>query len=413
MIVVRLIWCVLVLVVGSTVSQGQWTKRSDSTLGAGTKIAADGYDVIMHRKDVVLLSSNAGAAWEETDTGLDSLTNLIYRGTALWALGLARDRVPPTITLSLSNSRGRSFAERFWVDWARGRPVGLGGYNEFVGWTTEGEWVFRDAHWGNVTGTLPESIGTILDADVVFDSAIFCGEYRICRTSSRLVHWFEILPDLPPVQFQFVAMIDVDPNNFRNGKRCFAGSTHGVFEYVDDAWELIPGLPEVDGHAAPVYDMARFQRIIYVVAGTADGGCNVFRLDSTSFTKIAEPDFPPGFTPSRNMLSPTLFDIYVHLHYEEAAEHSGLYSAYTVVGGILEEQPSSELSVFPNPASSVVNLEVQGGILGRVKITDLQGQRVRVVQSASSSAVVDVSDLAPGVYFVHHTTGTVVVCIQE
>jgi hypothetical protein len=59
----------------------------------------------------------------------------------------------------------------------------------------------------------------------------------------------------------------------------------------------------------------------------------------------------------------------------------------------------SEFSVYPNPASNVVNVSNIDALVNNVALTDLNGRTVKTVKfNGVSDAQVNIADLASGVY---------------
>jgi len=70
------------------------------------------------------------------------------------------------------------------------------------------------------------------------------------------------------------------------------------------------------------------------------------------------------------------------------------------VGSLLVEGDLAEVRIYPNPASSIITIEMPAGELLVVEILDISGKTVRLIQNASSQMKVDISTLSKGVYTV-------------
>lgn len=70
------------------------------------------------------------------------------------------------------------------------------------------------------------------------------------------------------------------------------------------------------------------------------------------------------------------------------------------VTSIIDNQPVEELSIFPNPVEQDLIVEIENGVLGKVEILDLLGQRVQSKYSPSNSVKFDVSGLDKGLYII-------------
>ena len=76
--------------------------------------------------------------------------------------------------------------------------------------------------------------------------------------------------------------------------------------------------------------------------------------------------------------------------------------------GINETSPSlAQLSVFPNPATDFIFVELKDKVALNTTVTlyDLQGKKIKEVSSASDKIKVDVADLSPAVYLVEIENG--------
>lgn len=78
-------------------------------------------------------------------------------------------------------------------------------------------------------------------------------------------------------------------------------------------------------------------------------------------------------------------------------------SVTSVLGN--EEFQASEMSVFPNPATNVINVSNPDALVNGVTITDLNGRTVKTVKLAGvSEAQISVSDLSAGMYLMNITS---------
>jgi len=65
---------------------------------------------------------------------------------------------------------------------------------------------------------------------------------------------------------------------------------------------------------------------------------------------------------------------------------------------------SSMISIYPNPASEKINVDLTGVASGQLVIIDLSGKTVRTESLVSSHSVIDISELPSGIYSVNVTT---------
>src|SRR5690606_26670063 len=68
------------------------------------------------------------------------------------------------------------------------------------------------------------------------------------------------------------------------------------------------------------------------------------------------------------------------------------------------EDFASNFSVYPNPATNVINVANSADVINNVTITDLNGRTVKQVAVAVNDAQINISDLAQGVYLLNATS---------
>jgi len=97
-------------------------------------------------------------------------------------------------------------------------------------------------------------------------------------------------------------------------------------------------------------------------------------------------------------LTPT--NLYIHPMQDQARNSTGLSAdigAYeSLIVNNLYESTDSELNIFPNPTSSVVNIKVQESI-EQIKIFDVNGQEVFTTMDLNS---IELSNLSQGIYVI-------------
>ncbi len=83
---------------------------------------------------------------------------------------------------------------------------------------------------------------------------------------------------------------------------------------------------------------------------------------------------------------------------------SQLVSFETAGAGIADVDAEGNLSIYPNPASSMVTISVSEMLAGaEVTLVDLNGRTVATFTLTDNTATFDVSSLAKGAYFVRIT----------
>ena len=70
----------------------------------------------------------------------------------------------------------------------------------------------------------------------------------------------------------------------------------------------------------------------------------------------------------------------------------------------VEIADSNSFSVYPNPATNVINVANSADVINNVTITDLNGRTVKQVTVGVNDAQINISDLAQGVYILNATS---------
>lgn len=134
----------------------------------------------------------------------------------------------------------------------------------------------------------------------------------------------------------------------------------------------------------------------------------------SSFTKISTGDFIT--TPTISWVEYTYnlsaaynnIPIYIAIHCQSDDQFGFAIDDFKVIGTQLSNQDffSSNFSIYPNPAKSVINLTSKNSsTITNVQITDLNGRIVKEVSPSNvSETQINVSDLNAGVYFVKAQT---------
>ena len=78
------------------------------------------------------------------------------------------------------------------------------------------------------------------------------------------------------------------------------------------------------------------------------------------------------------------------------SEQSDCYNIMTYI----EEPGLARITVFPNPAQSVITINTEGIIQGNLEIYDILGNRIYSKSILSETILnIDIRDLKPGLYF--------------
>jgi hypothetical protein len=88
-------------------------------------------------------------------------------------------------------------------------------------------------------------------------------------------------------------------------------------------------------------------------------------------------------------------------------ETDGRYTYSQTVSAFRKGSGTVEMTVQPNPAREVLTVNLYGIKDGLIRVTDLSGRTVTTVAVSGSVAKVDISQLAPGTYFVRYVNGEI------
>jgi len=65
----------------------------------------------------------------------------------------------------------------------------------------------------------------------------------------------------------------------------------------------------------------------------------------------------------------------------------------------------NDIQVYPNPATHVINISLEGNEVSEIRIMDVEGRQIAQINPANQSLVsIPVDTYAPGVYFVQAQT---------
>jgi hypothetical protein len=85
--------------------------------------------------------------------------------------------------------------------------------------------------------------------------------------------------------------------------------------------------------------------------------------------------------------------------------YTGVYSKYELFGlGIEDDMSSSDISIYPKPANTLVNLTIPANV-DRVIITNAIGQSVKTINKPALQLAIDVNSFETGIYFVQVKKG--------
>lgn len=140
-------------------------------------------------------------------------------------------------------------------------------------------------------------------------------------------------------------------------------------------------------------------------------GNNGFLFETTDYSEIVETIIIPGAT--------SLQDKFVFNGMRVINPDPQMYQQETAIGrlvwgnnvGIDEFGLQNLVNVYPNPTSSIINIEIKES--SNIKIVNLLGATVATQQLNAGNNIIDVSNLVSGVYFIHSSNGERVKFVKD
>ncbi|HTL81679.1 MAG TPA: T9SS type A sorting domain-containing protein [Bacteroidia bacterium] len=83
------------------------------------------------------------------------------------------------------------------------------------------------------------------------------------------------------------------------------------------------------------------------------------------------------------------------------------YRVVVIDASGINEQDQLSWNFYPNPASDALHISLPGNTEAEISIVDLQGNVVRRISSKQKNVVLDVADLAAGMYFIRFESGSI------
>ncbi|HIP36972.1 MAG TPA: T9SS type A sorting domain-containing protein [Crocinitomix sp.] len=117
-------------------------------------------------------------------------------------------------------------------------------------------------------------------------------------------------------------------------------------------------------------------------------------------------DFGDGQTESNNLTPQHIystistFDVWLHV-INQCSEDSIMYQVTTDNIGITEINDSNFLSIYPNPSSNSITIDIKQTDTAIIKITDINGQTVYFNSNVKNKTSIDISDFSNGLYIVN------------
>ncbi len=223
----------------------------------------------------------------------------------------------------------------------------------YVGTDDSNVWVTQDGGtiWNNISGTLPNRWTTRVQTSIFNEGTVYVtfSGYRYGEDQGNIFEstdfgttWTDISGDLPDGPIN-----DVEESP---SEGLFVATDFGVMHYTgSSSWEVWgPNLPNV-----VITDIHYDEASAYLYAGTY--GRSMYRSDV------------------------------------------GVLGANEVL--------EKEIAVFPNPATDIVNIQLNDGSAITVEVYDANGRKVDVPVSKTQNTTIDVATLATGAYYLKVVQG--------
>lgn len=81
------------------------------------------------------------------------------------------------------------------------------------------------------------------------------------------------------------------------------------------------------------------------------------------------------------------------------------YKETSPLVNITEVETLASIELSPNPTTNTITISTENDLLKTIKIVDQNGGEIKLLSSTNQSNTMNVSDLAPGLYFVLVTSG--------
>lgn len=268
--------------------------------------------------------------------------------------------------------------------------------------------VFIDA-----SGTAHAAFGTMFYTD---DLGVVDSVYSYFPLTGSIAYWNEAMVDPATEVLEIGISIDIDPS--------IPASTTEVGQYGNSGIASHPQLAEAaDGTIfcsyqavnEAYYNGSEYLRHIYAVKSD-DGGANWSEpsditpdIDEDGYEYVYASMAPDAFGDKIHLIVQRDFEPGIYVQPEDDADpltdNDQIYVCVTLdlVGVEEGSLTKTAFSVFPNPATTHLSIQVPSNEAGVVRVFNANGQLVRAVNNFNNGIVqMSISDLANGVYNVQY-----------
>lgn len=383
---------VLVALSGYSASAQEWQAVSTRTLGVTSKIVVGPTEIVLYDDDTLLVSSDNGSTWQMPQTGMPGRVNdVIWTGSLWLATGEAPSGSGVSTGFYVSTDGCRTFTLRGTCDVPGGVILQLVvDGSTFYGCSNRQLYVKSvdgGATW--ITAAHAENIGNAIEMAASGETLVAVGTGGAFRSTDAGTTWTPLSP-LPGTGGGVTSVRILEG-------RIVAAGTLGAYEFAENRWTQLQGLPVVATLPAVVQSMYVFQGSLYVVCVPFGGTVQVYRLTGTTWSKIGSREWSGQHGASRRMIAARTDAIFLHYHGLGQGE-KGLYRIENTTSSVAETTDDASV-VSPNPSMDVVNIHVTAQT--PVVVRTILGE---VVYDAIGPTTV--SGLTSGTYVLHYGSAT-------
>ena len=114
------------------------------------------------------------------------------------------------------------------------------------------------------------------------------------------------------------------------------------------------------------------------------------------------PNTPGGFS---GEIPDSLILTCTFVNSQEFYDHPGFSDCFVNITLGIENQEAINLTIYPNPVSSILTIESSQKLTSDLEIFNSNGKLVKIIKAYGSELKIDVSSFENGVYFLHFEVG--------
>lgn len=382
---------------------GQWDRLNNRDLGQSAKLFSNG-SVLFHYNDAsAYRSDDLGKSWMDISMqfprGAQSITE-----TSSGLLALSTNSESGAILVMKSGDAG--------ITWRTASAFSIGASAKILDLVKEGNRLLavtsgRSFYFSEDQGItwkeskLPLSIGTVVDVSTTDEIWIACGTESVFWSSNAGLFW-----NISPTPTEVGTIMSVESNV----GRIWAGGVRGTcwFDAQSRSWIVDnTGLAQYAQITSSPISLISFGKVLFGVFVTLDGAQKVYsRQGWQEKWELVKVFGLPTHNSVRSHSIAVMNNMIFVYHRGDDVTTRGVYAAQHQVAVGVEEDllpvENASLSVWPNPASSVINLSLSAPQNANYTVVDVVGNTWAEFSGAPTSQL-SIVDLPTGQYFVSTT----------